>query len=103
MRVSAILAAGGRGARLGAAVPKQMLMIGGRSILQRSFDTMASISGIAEIIVALPSELAAAPPPFLKSTNHARVAVVDGGVTRHESVAKAFAAIEGGITDRVLI
>ena len=40
MFVSAILAAGGRGARLGAGVPKQLLTLGGRSIVQRSFQTV---------------------------------------------------------------
>ncbi len=101
MWVSAILAAGGRGGRMGAAVPKQMLMIAGRPILQRSFDTLASLDRVSEIIVALPGELAADPPSFL-ATN-ARVKVVDGGATRHASVAKAFALLDGRRTERVLI
>ena len=101
MWVSAILAAGGRGARMGAGVPKQMLMIDGRPILQRSFDTLASLARVAEIIVVLPSELAADPPPFLAA--NARVKVVDGGATRHESVAKGFALLDGRRTERVLI
>ena len=36
MRVSAIIVAGGKGERLGGAVPKQFLEVGGRSLLQRS-------------------------------------------------------------------
>ena len=88
---------------MGATIPKQLLMIGRRSILQRSFETLASIDDIAEIVVALPSELAAEPPPFLKSSSTTRVEIVDGGSTRHESVAKAFARIEAGRTDYVLI
>ena len=58
MFVSAILAAAGRGTRLGSAMPKQMLTIGGRTILQRSFAVVDSHDRIDEIVVALPPELA---------------------------------------------
>jgi 2-C-methyl-D-erythritol 4-phosphate cytidylyltransferase/2-C-methyl-D-erythritol 2,4-cyclodiphosphate synthase len=102
MFVSAILAAGGRGARMGAAVPKQLLMIGERSILQRSFDALEVHAAISEIIVVLPSELAAAPPEFLQSTRK-RVCVVGGGATRHESVANAFARVTAKEAGYVLI
>lgn len=102
MWVSAILAAGGRGTRMGAHVPKQLLRIGDRTILQRSFDTLEAMEGIAEIVVALPSELAAAPPPFLKSTRKT-VQIVDGGARRQDSVANAFARIHVEGADRVLI
>src|SRR4051812_44393893 len=90
MFVSAILAAGGRGTRLGAAVPKQLLLLGDRSILQRSFDTLDAHENIHEIVVALPSDLAAAPPPFLISTRKP-VRIVDGGPRRQDSVVRAFA------------
>lgn len=102
MWVSAILAAGGRGRRMGAPVPKQLLTIGDRTILQRSFDTLEAHSSIDEIVVALPSDLAAAPPPFLRSASK-RIQFVDGGATRHQSVANAFARLEGHRTDYVLI
>jgi 2-C-methyl-D-erythritol 4-phosphate cytidylyltransferase/2-C-methyl-D-erythritol 2,4-cyclodiphosphate synthase len=92
MFVSAILAAGGRGTRFGASVPKQLLTVGDRSILQRSFDTLDAHEGIDEIVVALPAELAAAPPSFLSSTRKP-VRIVDGGVRRQDSVARAFAII----------
>jgi 2-C-methyl-D-erythritol 4-phosphate cytidylyltransferase/2-C-methyl-D-erythritol 2,4-cyclodiphosphate synthase len=101
MRVSAILAAGGRGARMGASVPKQLLMLGGRSILQRSFDTLEAHDSISEIIVALPHELAAAPPAFLKSARKT-VRIVDGGERRQDSVAKAFSRVSAD-ADYVLI
>src|SRR5580765_5595146 len=91
MFVSAILAAGGRGARFGAAMPKQLLTLGDRTILQRSFDALISHPRIDEVVVALPSELAAAPPPFLRSDKP--VCIVDGGERRQDSVANAFARI----------
>ena len=60
--VTAIIAAGGAGHRLGAGVPKQLLDVGGVSILQRSVVGVRVASGVDDVIVALPPELAAAPP-----------------------------------------
>ena len=89
MFVSAIIAAAGRGARLGAAIPKQLLALGDRTILQRSFDTIDAHDGIHEIVVALPPDLASSPPRFLISSRKP-VRVVDGGSRRQDSVANAF-------------
>jgi 2-C-methyl-D-erythritol 4-phosphate cytidylyltransferase / 2-C-methyl-D-erythritol 2,4-cyclodiphosphate synthase len=92
MFVAAILAAGGRGARLGALMPKQLLAIAGRTILQRSFETIEAHDGIDEIVVALPADLAAAPPAFLASRKKP-VHIVDGGPRRQDSVANAFSKV----------
>lgn len=92
MFVSAILAAAGRGTRLGSATPKQLLTLGARTILQRSFDIVNGHDEIDEIVVALPPDLANTPPPFLISTRKP-VRIVDGGARRQDSVAKAFAEV----------
>ena len=88
MHVTAIIAAGGSGRRLGAAVPKQLLEIGGRTILERSVDAFANHPRVTEVIVALPAEMIAAPPGWLQ--RHDRVRVVAGGTRRQDSVAAAF-------------
>jgi 2-C-methyl-D-erythritol 4-phosphate cytidylyltransferase/2-C-methyl-D-erythritol 2,4-cyclodiphosphate synthase len=92
MFVAAILAAGGRGARLGTLMPKQLLAIAGRTILQRSFETIEAHDGIDEIVVALPADLAAAPPAFLASRKKP-VHIVGGGPRRQDSVANAFSKV----------
>ena len=51
MHVTAIIAAGGEGRRLGAAVPKQLLEIGGRSILERSVIAFARHERVDDVIV----------------------------------------------------
>ena len=56
MHVAAIIAAGGRGVRLGADRPKQFLEIGGRSILELSVEALAASDRIHEIVVALPED-----------------------------------------------
>lgn len=97
MFVSAILAAAGRGTRLGSATPKQLLALGERTILQRSFDIVNEHDQIDEIVVALPPDLANTPPPFLISTKKP-VRIVDGGARRQDSVAKAFAHVSKSAT-----
>ena len=88
MHVTAIIAAGGSGRRLGAGVPKQLLEIGGRTILQQTVDAFRSHPRISEVIVALPPALAGGPPAWLGD-----VKVIEGGATRQASVANAFDAV----------
>ena len=88
MHVTAIIAAGGVGRRVGAAVPKQMLEIGGRTILERSIAAFASHPAVKEVIVALPAEIAAAPPAWAHIG--ASISIVAGGLRRQDSVAAAF-------------
>src|SRR5688572_16899702 len=92
MHVTAIIAAAGSGHRLGAGVPKQLLEIGGRSILQRSVDAFASHPRVDDVIVVLPAELTAAPP--LATSGHGSVRAVAGGARRQDSVANAFELVE---------
>ena len=92
MFVSAIIAAGGRGLRFGGTSPKQLLSLGGRPILARSVDAFVSCDVISEIVVALPADLAVAPPDYLRHRSKP-VTVVDGGEQRRDSVANAFARI----------
>jgi 2-C-methyl-D-erythritol 4-phosphate cytidylyltransferase/2-C-methyl-D-erythritol 2,4-cyclodiphosphate synthase len=91
MRVSAIIAAGGRGERLGGAVPKQLLRVGGRPILERSVAAFLAHPQVDEIIVALPLDMCEAPPSYLVGTVKP-LRIVHGGARRQDSVLNAFRA-----------
>jgi 2-C-methyl-D-erythritol 4-phosphate cytidylyltransferase / 2-C-methyl-D-erythritol 2,4-cyclodiphosphate synthase len=93
MFVSAIIAAGGRGLRLGGAVPKQLLTVGGRPILERSVAAFLAHPHVQELVVALPPDLAADPPAYLRNTPK-RLRIVVGGERRQDSVSQAFQAID---------
>jgi 2-C-methyl-D-erythritol 4-phosphate cytidylyltransferase / 2-C-methyl-D-erythritol 2,4-cyclodiphosphate synthase len=99
--VTAIIAAAGAGRRLGGAVPKQLLELGGRSILERSVDAFAAHPAVAETIVVLPPGLAAAPPEWLNA-RAPQVRVVAGGDRRQDSVANGFDAVDAA-ADIVLV
>ena len=90
MHVTALIAAGGRGVRLGADRPKQFLEIGGRSILEMSVAALAASPRITDIVVALPEDhLEAAGNGWAPLPKP--VAFVAGGARRQDSVANAFA------------
>ena len=91
MHVTAIIAAAGEGRRLGAPLPKQMLDIGGRSILERSVAAFAGHDRVDEVIVVLSAALAASPPDWMNASGPAPdVRIVAGGERRQDSVANAF-------------
>jgi len=102
MFVSAIIAAGGRSLRFGAAQPKQFVIVGGRAVLERSVATFVEHPQIDELVVALPPHLAADPPPYLRSRGDKPVRVVEGGERRQDSVTNAFRAI-GARADLVVV
>jgi len=72
-------------------VPKQLLAVGGRSILERSVALFLSHAAIDEVVVALPAELLADPPSFLRSSQKP-LHLVAGGARRQDSVISAFKA-----------
>lgn len=90
--VSVLVAAGGRGLRLGAPEPKQFLVVGGRSILEHSLAACVEHPDIAEVIVAVPPEYRAALAERVGAEGWTRVRVVEGGARRQDSVARALAA-----------
>ncbi len=93
MLTTAIIAAGGRGRRLGAAVPKQLLTIGGRPMLQMTVDAFAGHARVTDVVVVLPPDVAANPPDYLLRAGR-RVRLVAGGERRQDSVANGLAAVD---------
>jgi 2-C-methyl-D-erythritol 4-phosphate cytidylyltransferase/2-C-methyl-D-erythritol 2,4-cyclodiphosphate synthase len=89
MHVTAVIAAAGRGARLGGDQPKQLLSVGGRPMLERAVGAFAGHPAVSEVVVALTPELLAHPPAYLVSPS---IRIVAGGLRRQDSVANAVRA-----------
>lgn len=95
MFVSAIIAAGGAGRRVGAVTPKQMLDIGGGSILQHSVHAFVTHPRISDVVVVLPPGQTSW--PFASAMDSARLPplrIVQGGARRQDSVANGFDAVD---------
>src|SRR5262245_56902579 len=91
MKVTAIIVAAGRSQRFGAGL-KQFLEIDGRTVLDRSVSAFLAHPSIDEVVVALPEDLVAKPPAYLRHPTKP-VRVVAGGSRRQDSVANAFGAV----------
>ena len=92
MHVAAIIAAGGRGLRMGRALPKQYLNVGGRTILERSLAAFDRHQQVQELIVVIPPE-ALASAEFVKPRTSKPVRFVAGGARRQDSVANGVDAL----------
>ena len=96
MRVWAAVAAGGAGRRMGSAEPKQFLRLGGVPILAhavRALDEWGRVEGFA---VAVPGAHKDRARGMLEGAGvRARLAVVEGGGERQESVLRALEALPG--------
>ena len=94
--VAVIVVAAGSGTRLGKPEPKAFVELGGRSILERSLDTVFSLSQPVQLIVVAPeSTLDRAREIATASAGAAAryLSVVAGGDTRQQSVAAGIAEL----------
>ena len=93
MHVTAIIAAAGAGRRLGAAKPKQLLDIGGGSMLQHSVRAFLMHPRVADVVVVLSPDLTTLALAGIEPSRAAALRVVKGGDRRQDSVANGFAAV----------
>jgi len=94
MRVTAIIAAGGAGRRMGSRQPKQLLDLGGRSILSRSVLAFDSHPGVSDLVVVVPKELEGSKAQAHIGPTMRPLTIVAGGPRRQDSVANAFARVD---------
>ena len=103
MHVTAIIAAAGAGRRLGASKPKQLLDIGGGSMLKHSVEAFARHPRIADIVIVLPAgHTSFGLVTEMDPSSMPPIRVVEGGERRQDSVANGFDVV-GPATDVVLI
>jgi 2-C-methyl-D-erythritol 4-phosphate cytidylyltransferase len=94
MRVVAVVLGGGTGQRLGAAVPKQLLALGGRTLVEHCVAAFDQAPGVDEIVVVMASGYTDRVRAMLADGGYGKVsAVIEGGVTRQDSTRAALAAI----------
>jgi len=101
MFVGVIIVAGGRGLRLGSSQPKQLLDLGGRTMLQRSVAAFDVHPRVSEIVVVLPADLEPAGASLIGPTARPCVCVA-GGARRQDSVRAGFEQLSAEV-DLVLI
>lgn len=96
MRKFSIIVAGGKGRRMGSAIPKQFLTLKKKPVLMRTLEAFSEFDPLMEIILALPEDQI----PYWKELckkHHFNIAmsIVKGGETRYHSVKNALETIAG--------
>ena len=94
MRNVAVVLAGGTGTRIGQPVPKQLIPIAGRPILEHSIAAMQRSPVVDEIVVVMAPGHLEPVREMVRRGGYDKVSrVVPGGSTRNDSTAAALAAL----------
>jgi 2-C-methyl-D-erythritol 4-phosphate cytidylyltransferase len=99
MRMVAVVLGGGTGQRIGAPLPKQLLKLGGRTLLEHCVAAFERAPGVDEILVVMADEYVETARAMLAGGGYRKVtAVIPGGVARSDSTRVALAAIAASIS-----
>jgi len=94
MRMVAVVLAGGSGQRFGAAVPKQLLELDGRTLLEHCVATFDAAPGVDEVLVVMPPGRTADAEKLRADGAYPKVSgVIEGGTSRPGSTRAAITAI----------
>jgi ribitol-5-phosphate 2-dehydrogenase (NADP+) / D-ribitol-5-phosphate cytidylyltransferase len=89
-RTVAVILAGGTGVRLGLGIPKQLVKIAGKTILEHTIAAFEAAPEIDEILVMMPADHILDAQHIVAEAGFAKVTqVAEGGDTRSESTQKA--------------
>lgn len=93
MKNVGVLLAGGSGTRMHTELPKQFLVLAGKTLLQHAIDTFSASSAIDEMCVVLPQHFIQAISGADWFRNYAKpIRIVEGGTSRTHSSYNAFSA-----------
>lgn len=97
-----VVLAGGIGARVGLGLPKQLIKIAGKEILDHTLAVMQSHPDIDEVIVMMTPGFLDDVRRIVRNGDHTKVTqILEGGATRNETTKKALAAVDPD--DRVIL
>ena len=94
MKTYGVVLAGGVGSRLGLSVPKQMVKISGKTILEHTVAAMHNSSAVDAMIVMITPGWAEQTATLLGDKYPKVVKILDGGNTRNETTRRVLEAID---------
>ena len=104
MRMVAVVLGGGVGQRLGAGMPKQLLTLGGQTLVERCVAAFDRAPGVDEVLVVMARGYTEQVKAMLADGGYRKVTdVIEGGATRPDSTRVALAAIGAGLDCGVLL
>jgi 2-C-methyl-D-erythritol 4-phosphate cytidylyltransferase len=98
MRMVAVVLGGGIGQRIGATLPKQLLRLGGKTLIEHCVAAFEQAPGVDEILVVMAAGYVEQVRDMLAEGGFSKVTgVIAGGVARSDSTRVALAAIARGV------
>ncbi len=95
-KVTAVIAAGGSGTRMGGDTPKQFLIVGGKPMLAYTIAAVSDADAVDDIILAVPQTYLVFCSDLIKAFGFDKVSkVVCGGENRQHTVYNALKEVEG--------
>lgn len=88
-----IVVAAGRGIRAGAGEPKQFRVVAGAPLVLHALRPFLQHPEVSDIVLVLPAEVVAAPPPWLAELAGERLRLVAGGAERQASTRAGLSAL----------
>lgn len=95
LRTVAVVLAGGVGSRLGLDVPKQMVKIAGRTILEHTIDAVHGCGEVDEVVLMMAAGWTEAAATLLGERYPKLTRILEGGSTRNESTRRVLDALAG--------
>ena len=96
-RTVAVVLAGGSGVRFGGPVPKQLLEVAGKPIIEHALAAFDAAPEVDEVLAVMAPGFAHEVEKIVDAGPYPKVSrVIDGGATRNESTRRAIAALAGG-------
>lgn len=90
----AVVLAGGSGARIGGPVPKQLLDIAGKPVIEHAIAAFHAAAAVGEVLVVMTPGYVAEVERIVDARGYAKVTrVIEGGATRGESTLRAITAL----------
>ena len=98
-RTVAVVLAGGIGVRVGLGIPKQLIKIAGKAIVEHTLQAIEASPLIDEIIVMMNQSSIGELQPLLEDGRFSKLTkILPGGATRNDTTQLAIAALEGDET-----
>lgn len=90
----AVVLAGGTGARVGAPMPKQLLQVGGRTVLEHTVEALHDCAAVDEVLVVMAAGHLREVEALLPRSRYPKLTrVLPGGADRHASTRRALDAL----------
>lgn len=99
-RTTAVILAGGTGQRVGLSIPKQLLKIAGKAVIEHTLTTFEKADSIDDIIVLMAPGYVPDIEKIVAKAGFRKVKkIIEGGATRNETTERAIAALGEGLAE----